>query len=194
MRNRFRGPGKPDGETDPDKLRMLEETATAVRLQQLFDRPIAGQFDYDHMKAIHRHIFQDVYDWAGQERVGPSGFMTKNGHKYYPAGQTLTQAAEAEYAKLAAKNHLRGLDKNRFVGELAESWGEINVIHSFREGNTRSQFAFFTQLAEQAGYRIDVRRFAPGAPLRQAFIDARFHSQDTGSNDRLAAVLNQAVS
>jgi len=31
------------------------------------------------MKAIHRHVFQDVYEWAGQERVGPLGKMTKDG-------------------------------------------------------------------------------------------------------------------
>lgn len=193
LKNRFTRPGKPYGESDPSKLRQLEEVATAVRLQELFDEPIDGHFDYDHMKAIHRHIFHDVYDWAGQERVGPSGFMSKDGHSYYRAGATLTEAAHAQYNQLAAKDHLRGLDQDRFIRELAESWGELNVIHSFREGNTRAQFAFFHQLSEQAGYRIDTRRFAPGSPLRDEFVAARFHSQDTGSNDRLAVVLGRAV-
>lgn len=67
------------------------------------------------------------------------------------------------------------------------------MIHSFREGNTRSQFVFFSQLAEQAGYRIDAARFAPGAPLRDEFVQARFQSQDTGSNDRLAEVLGRVI-
>ena len=67
------------------------------------------------------------------------------------------------------------------------------MIHSFREGNTRTQFVFFSQLAQQAGYRIDATQFAPGAPLREAFVEARFHGQDTGRNDRLAAVLGQAI-
>ncbi|MEA5052102.1 MAG: hypothetical protein VB093_01485, partial [Propionicimonas sp.] len=52
---------------------------------------------------------------------------------------------------------------------------------------------FFSQLAEQAGYRIDAAKFAPDAPLCDEFVRARFHSQDTGRNDQLAAVLAQAV-
>ncbi len=193
LRNKFIAPGKPYGETDPEKLRTLEEAYAHSRIQELAETPVEGRFDYDHMKAIHGHIFQDVYEWAGQERVGPDGFMTKDGHAYYPAGPALTAAAEAEYAKLASKDFLRGLEPKEFVDQLAESWGELNVIHFAREGNTRSQFVFFSQLAEQAGYRIDAAQFAPGAPLRDAFVQARFHSQDTGRNDRLAAVLGQVV-
>lgn len=193
LRNKFTGPGKPYGETDPEKLRTIEELLTRDRIVELAARPIAGRFDYAHMKAIHGHIFQDVYEWAGQERVAPADFMTKDGHAYYPAGLSLTAAAEAEYAKLAGKDLLRGLSEAEFVDELAESWGEVNVIHSFREGNTRTQFVFFSLLAEQAGYQIDPAAFAPGLPLRDEFVRARFHSQDTGRNDQLAAVLGKAI-
>ena len=194
LRNKFTAPGKPHGETDSDKLRTLEEAFAHTRLQELREYPIPGRFDYDHMKAIHGYVFQDVYEWAGQERVAPAGqFMTKDGHAYYGAGPHLTAAAEAEYAKLAGKDHLRGLLQAKFVDELAESWGELNVVHSFREGNTRTQFVFFSQLTEQAGYRIDPAQFAPGSPLRHEFVQARFHSQDTGRNDRLAAVLGKVI-
>lgn len=194
LRNKFTAPGKPHGEPDPDKLRVLEEAFAHTRLQELRENPIAGRFDYDHMKAIHGYVFQDAYEWAGQERVAPAGqFMTKDGHAYYGAGPHLTAAAEAEYAKLAGKDYLRGLPQAKFVDELAESWGELNVIHFAREGNTRTQFVFFAQLAEQAGYRIDTAAFAPGSPLRDEFVQARFHSQDTGRNDRLAAVLGKAI-
>jgi cell filamentation protein len=187
LRNKF-------NETDAAKLSAKEEFAASVRLDQLAGDPIPGRFDYDHMKAIHRYIFQDVYEWAGEERVGPVGqLMTKDGHNYYGAGPALTSAAEAEYAKFASTNYLRNLEPAAFVAQLAERWGELNVIHSFREGNTRSQFVFFSQLAQQAGYRIDAERFAPEAPLREEFVRARFHSQDTGSNEPLAAVLRQAI-
>lgn len=193
LRNKFTTPSHPYGEPDPAKLKRLEEIATAARILELEDR-INGAFDYDHMKAIHAHIFQDVYEWAGQERTAPVGqFMTKDGHAYYGAGSALSTAAEAEYAKLARKNLLRGLEKSAFVSELAESWGEVNVVHSFREGNTRAQFVFYSQLSHQAGYELVSQQFAPGAVLRDEFVQARFHSQDTGRNDRLAAVLHKAV-
>ncbi|GAB2704730.1 cell filamentation protein [Microbacterium marinum] len=195
LRNKFTEPGKPHGETDPDKLRTLEEAMAHSRLQELHENPIQGKLDYDHMKAIHGYVFQDVYEWAGQERVAPVGErMTKEGHAYYPAGEVLTEAAEAQYRRLAAKDYLRGLPQDKFVDELAEAWGELNVVHSFREGNTRTQFVFFSQLSEQAGYRIDTAQFAPGSPLRDEFVQARYESQDTGNNQRLAAVLGKAIS
>jgi cell filamentation protein len=181
------------GIIDGEQLRRYEEAQAHVRLVELADAPLPAVFDYDHMKAIHRHIFQDVYEWAGEERVGPERFMNKEGHLYYAAGPALTEAAHAEHGKLESKDFLRGLDKVEFVDELAERWGELNVIHSFREGNTRTQFVFFSQLAENAGYRIDTDAFKVGSPLRDEFVAARFHSQDTGGNGRLAAVLSKAV-
>ncbi len=181
LRNQFTSPGHPFGEPDPTELKRLEEEVSWLRLLELKAQPLEGRFDYDHMKAIHAHIFQDVYEWAGQERTAPVGqFMTKDGYPYYPAGPALTAAAQAEYAKLARKNLLRGLEKSVFVAELAESWGEVNVVHSFREGNTRAQFVFYSQLSHQAGYELAPEQFAPGAALRDEFVQARFHSQDTG--------------
>lgn len=167
---------------------------TRSRMLELAAQPLDGSFDYAHMKAIHRYIFQDIYEWAGQERTAPTdGPMYKDGHAYYPAGPALTAAAYEEYAKIAASDYLRGLDHGEFVSELAERWGELNVIHSFREGNTRSQFVFFSHLCEQAGYRLDTLAFKVGSSLREEFVLARFHSQDTGRNDRLAAVLGNAI-
>ncbi|MDO4887757.1 MAG: Fic family protein [Actinomycetaceae bacterium] len=194
LRNKFTGPGYPYGESDPARLQQLEEQFTSIRLAELRIDPLPGRFDYDHMKAIHHHIFQDVYEWAGQERTAPTdGPMTKEGHAYYPAGPALTAAAEAQYVKIAEANYLRGLDRGAIVTELAERWGELNVVHSFREGNTRAQFVFFFELCEQAGYCLDTEAFRPGNPLRDEFVQARFHSQDTGRNDQLAVVLNKAI-
>lgn len=194
LRNKLTTIGQPYGETDPDQLQAMEEVLTSARIQELAVDPIPGAFDYAHMKAIHRHIFQDVYEWAGQERVGPVGqFMTKDGHSYYGAGAHLTEAAEAQYAALKQKNYLRELRPESFARELAEVWGELNVVHSFREGNTRAQFVFFHQLSAYAGYRLETGSFEPGAPQRTQFIEARFHSQDTGRNDRLAEVLRDSI-
>lgn len=193
LRNKFTAPGEPFGVSGQAALTALEEHHTRTRLLELRSNPLPGRFDYDHMKAIHRYVFQDVYEWAGEERTAPSTPMTKDGHSYYPAGPMLTAAAEAEYAKIAGSNYLRGMERGAFVGELGERWGELNVVHSFREGNTRTQFAFFSQLCTQAGYRLDTEAFKPGNPLRDEFVQARFEGQDTGSNRRLVAVLDRAI-
>ncbi|PID98025.1 MAG: cell filamentation protein Fic, partial [Actinomycetales bacterium] len=128
LRNKFTGPGRPYGETDPDIFRQLEEQFTAIRLIELWSQPIIGQFDYEHMKSIHKYIFQDVYEWAGEERTAPDVPMMKNDHLYYPAGQILTSEAEKQYSLIAESNYLRGLSREIFVSELAERWSGLNVV------------------------------------------------------------------
>lgn len=207
LKNKFTSPGNPYGQTDPDLLEEAEQTATNIRIAQLAQSPIPGHFNYDHMKRIHRYIFQDVYEWAGQERVAPTNaHMTKSWadvvhyplgdpaapqitYFFYPAGQALTDAANAQYEKLAANNYLRGLPRERFITELAEIWGEINTIHSFREGNTRSQFVFFSQLASEAGWDINTIAYINDPRIMNEFKAARFYSQATGSNHRIANVI-----
>lgn len=194
LRNNFTSPGKPYGETDPQLLERRESWATFMRLHELAQSPIQGPLDYDHMKAIHRHIFQDVFEWAGEERTAPTrGPMTKEGHAYFPAGPALTERAEQLYGQLADRDQLRGLPRDQFIPELAEFWGELNVVHSFREGNTRSQFAFFGQLADEAGYTLHGERFKVGAPLREEFVQARYRHQDTADSGPLARVLARGI-
>lgn len=196
-------------ETDGARLRAKEEFAAQARLVELAAQPVVGNFDYEHMKEIHRRIFQDTYEWAGDERVGPDTRMTKSGpdvvnftpgdpaapqvaYGYYP-GPAIREAAESQYRQLAGEGHLVGMERDRFVERLAEHWGELNTIHSFREGNTRSQFVFFSQLSENAGYRLDAAQFQAGSPLRDEFVAARFYNQATGRTDRLVNVLGKAI-
>lgn len=182
------------GLDDAEELRIVEEKLVFLRIAELEAAPLKGAFDYAHFKAIHRHLFQDVCEWAGEERTAPLGqFMIKAGHAYYPAGPEMTKAAEKLFAGLAQDNFLRGLGFDEFVAKLAELWGELNVVHSFREGNTRTQTVFFDALVKAAGYRLDVERLANDADVRAEFIAARFHSQDTGDNAQLEEVLRGIV-
>ena len=54
--------------TDSELLFMAEEKYTLLRLHELQKKPIKGSFDFEHLKAIHKYIFQDLYEWAGQVR------------------------------------------------------------------------------------------------------------------------------
>ena len=219
LRNKFTSPSQPFGVASPSLLQQLETTFVAKRLAQLEQQPLLGNFDFAHMKAIHRYLFQDVYEWAGEPRRGPATAMVKQGpnvldptdptpraYAYYPGNDEMNRAAEARYAALADDNYLRGLDRSTFVSLLAEHWGELNVIHTFREGNTRAQFVFFSQLIHEAGYELDHSRFRvvdasaqrelirAGTPnMREAFVNARFYGQATGRNDRLARVLDEVL-
>jgi cell filamentation protein len=41
---------------------------TTIRIVELSNRHIKGNFDLAHLKAIHKYLFQDIYAWAGKIR------------------------------------------------------------------------------------------------------------------------------
>ncbi|WP_276740554.1 Fic/DOC family protein [Actinomyces bouchesdurhonensis] len=222
MRNKFtRGGRFPNGIPSMVVVGALEEHWARLRLMELTRSPLLGRFDYDHMKAIHRHIFQDTFVWAGQERSAPTGGpMIKFGpdvsafpkfdprdysvpHEYTSAGRELTEAATHEYALLKEADYLRGLALGDFVDNLALRWVSLNVVHSFREGNTRSQLVFFSELAHHAGYHLDARAFLPPSredrlagvtnPVRERFVAARYYFQDYHDHTPMADTLADVI-
>jgi cell filamentation protein len=64
------------GITEPHQLSIAEAERTAFRLTQLRTAPIRGGFDSIHLLEIHHHIYQDLYDWAGELRPGSAGSQT----------------------------------------------------------------------------------------------------------------------
>ena len=57
------------GITDRATLDNFEREVTTARSFELIANPIDGNLDYDHLKDIHQHLFQDVYEWAGKPRT-----------------------------------------------------------------------------------------------------------------------------
>jgi cell filamentation protein len=112
----------------------------------------AGNFDLTHLQEIHRHLFQDVYDWAGQLRTVE---ISKGGSQFLPR-DLIERGMDDVHRRLREKDFLRGLGKGRFADEAGRVIGDVNYVHPFREGNGRAQLQFLRLLGEQAGHRIDL--------------------------------------
>jgi cell filamentation protein len=138
------------GLTDRDVLHEFEDDVSTAALADLKVRPLAGRFDLTHLQAFHRRIFGKVYPWAGEIRTVA---IAKTDMFCLP--QHIEPYSREVFGSLAAENHLRGLARKQFVERLTHFFAEVNAIHPFREGNGRSQRAFFHQLARQAGWPID---------------------------------------
>ncbi|MGF7444848.1 putative adenosine monophosphate-protein transferase Fic, partial [Klebsiella michiganensis] len=112
-----------------------------------------------HLCAIHRQLYQDVFDWAGQLReVDIYQGDTRFCHFAYieKEGNALLQDLEEE-------GYLVSLAQDKFIERLAHYYCEINVLHPFRLGNGMAQRIFFEQLAIHAGYTLDWRDIAVDA-------------------------------
>lgn len=138
---------------DQAGLDAFEADATAVRLLELISNPLQGNFDLAHLCAIHRHLSQDVYEWAGELRT----VDISRGTSRFASFGLIEAYLDAQLQALPREDFLRGQTPESFVKRLAHYMAEINAAHPFREGNGRVQRAFSAQLADQAGYFIDFR-------------------------------------
>ena len=121
-----------------------------LRLLELIDRPIRGKYDLKHLQAIHKYIFQDVYEWAGEIRK----VDIAKGNMFCNVRFLSSQAAEI-FGKLKEEDYLQGLEEDDFIRQLAYYFSEINALHPFREGNGRSQRQFIRCLALHNGYVVN---------------------------------------
>lgn len=135
------------GFDDEDALSRAESEIATARLNELQRRPITGGFDVVHLQLIHRHLFGDIYPWAGD-------FRTVNLARTASFGdwRHVRQYLDSVFVELAAEHHLVGLPQEALATRLAYYLGEVNAAHPFREGNGRTQRAFFAQLCREAGW------------------------------------------
>ncbi len=136
-------------------LQRFERGATAVRTQELRESPVRGEYDLSHLQAIHKQVFKDVYEWAGEVRKvdiakGPAGDRT-----LFTFKEDIPQKAQEVQSAIKEANYLRGLDKEQFAGKITEVYAGVNEMHPFREGNGRATREFISQLAKDAGYQLD---------------------------------------
>jgi cell filamentation protein len=162
------------------ELEDFEAEMTALRFREPFP---SGRLSYRHYLAIHRHLFQDVYPWAGAIRT--VRIFKDRSAFCYP--EHIDREMRRLFAGLAKQRHLRGLDAHAFAARAAHFLAELNAIHPFREGNGRAQLSFFVLLAERAGHRIVRERLKPEITL-----EAMIASFD-GNEKPLADLIERAI-
>jgi cell filamentation protein, protein adenylyltransferase len=146
------------------KLRAYERVMTAQRSEEPLPR---GNFSVSHYYAVHRHIFQDVYRWAGKPRTvritkGTSTFC-------YP--ENIAREMNRMFVLLRQAKFLSGMTRDEFSSHAAHFLADLNAIHPFRDGNGRVQLIFLALMAERAGFS-----FRHGKLKKRKFIDAMIRS------------------
>jgi cell filamentation protein, protein adenylyltransferase len=140
-----------------EELRTAEREITHAALILLKESPIPPSYDLGHLCAIHRRIFGDIYNWAGQLRTVA---IAKG--SWFCLPQYIESSAAEIFRGLHGEGLLRGLPRDAFTERLTYYLGEVNAVHPFREGNGRAQRAFFEQLARDAGFILDWQHLDAG--------------------------------
>ncbi|MBD5788365.1 Fic family protein [Cellulosimicrobium terreum] len=140
------------GATTPETLRDREDRRVEARALTLREHGLPTTYDLAGLRAIHRHLFQDVYEWAGDVRTVS---IRKSRDGWFAPLDRIEDAMGVVATYLRDTDNLRTLDAGDVPGALASVYDVINQTHPFREGNGRVQREFVTALARESGHRLD---------------------------------------
>ncbi len=135
-----------------EDLDFFENDLVSVRSYKLYENLPHAEGTVKQLQWIHRYLFQDVYDWAGQIRTID---MTKGGGEPFHTLEYMGVGIRYCEQTLKNDNLLQGLSIDEFISKLSVNYNNFNVLHPFREGNGRTQRVFWDIVARDAGYHFD---------------------------------------
>lgn len=158
------------GLRDAALLEDFELEMTALRAEEPLP---GGLFGPAHYRAVHRHLFQDVYSWAGKHRT----VRTAKAGNFFCYPEHIDASMTKLFERLQVDPFVGGAPFDQFAAAAADFLGDLNAIHPFREGNGRAQLAFLHLIAVRAGHPLDMRK-VKRATMLPAMI-ASFHGDLT---------------
>lgn len=173
------------GIKDLTELSRFERGVTAIRIQELRERPLQGDYDLNHLQAIHQHVFKDVYEWAGQLRTVDIAKGSGPDRTMFAYVEEIKDYGKKAHELVRDMNYGRGQERTEFASTLGDVYKVLNDMHPFREGNGRATREYMISLGRHAGYTLDYSRVdgprwneaakesAHGnpAPMREVFRD-----------------------
>ena len=134
------GPRNKLGITDPSALATATADFTAFRLAELQTSPVRGGFDSSHLREIHHHLFQDLYDWAGELRGIDAADV--------PASR-LEKSLDNLFDRLARENHLKGYSPDEWARSTSAYVYDLGALQPFFAGNEIALREFAAELARK---------------------------------------------
>lgn len=160
------------GIQDVEELRRVEADLTSSRAVRIAVQPIPGDYGLLHFLAFHRHLFEDLYEWAGKLRKVPPDEKDRLRDCFLDVNRDLTV----------------DLSREVFLNRLANYLSTLNTLRPFPTGNGRAQRAFFGQLAAEAGYKLDWHHVTPESNIEA--LDAATRGDQRPLRKLLAEVIS----
>lgn len=153
------------GITDKDTLRRVEYDITSHKQREILDGSALSNvkgFGFERQQAIHKHLFEDIYEWAGKQRTVPYSKTMDNGFTSIFEAPDKIQSRWTELEKnTKAFTEAKNLTHEQKVQQLTNIFVEANHLHPFPEGNGRSLQVFMQQLARTQNIELDYSKNNP---------------------------------
>ena len=168
----------------------LEADLVRGRIVELELDPVRGNFDAAHLREVNRRIFQDLpakgFDDVtpgqyrpevpeGQDWLKNRGLSTVSA-SFFVAYSRMDSSAQAKIESVltdAKPKDLAQLEPKEFAHKIAKVYADLDYLHPFSDGNSRTLRTFTKQLAREAGFELDWERFGQSDKGRDALYVAR---------------------
>lgn len=169
-----------------EALENFEQVATAERGRVLAQIPgiIPRTFNAAHVRAIHKYLFQDVYEWAGEYRSAQF-LLYKGGTAFAAVGDGSMENYLHQMQEIIMGTHWADLERDGFAGAAANVYAHLNQAHPFREGNGRCGKVFMDHVAALSPFDLDYNLIDPELWNQQSMLSA----PDLGTLDVVPASL-----
>ncbi|MDR0484791.1 MAG: Fic family protein [Alphaproteobacteria bacterium] len=148
-------------------LENLEQLIVSTKMLQINKYP-KGNYNLEHFKKLHRYLFAELYDWAGEIRQ----VTIQKGNTLFCNPLFIESAYNDFYKQMQKDNFLKNIKQEDLYKSLAFYHGELNIIHPFREGNGRTTRAFLSlMLLQEVQLKLDYDKINKDH-LIQASIDS----------------------
>ncbi|WP_130931361.1 putative adenosine monophosphate-protein transferase Fic [Pseudomonas sp. Sample_24] len=134
---------------DEEQLHKAERELSEIAVSKF--RLLPPPYDLSLLQHIHKSLFSDVYEWAGLLRT----VNIQKGDTLFCAADRIAPEAEKIFRVMENAAWFEGASKAELIVKVAETYGDLNVIHPFREGNGRAQRILFEQIIINAGFAVD---------------------------------------
>jgi cell filamentation protein len=144
-----------------DVLNKEEYKITSNRSDEILSGQVVlnnKNYGIEKLKAIHNHLFQDVYEWAGKIRTTPSSKTTNSIRTEFEIPSNILKSWELLENKTSTFVSKTDDNFNRKVEELSNIFVEANRIHPFPEGNGRTLQIFIKELAKEQKINLDFNK------------------------------------
>lgn len=175
------------------ELEEAESDISTVRLYNLYKNGYRN-FSAEGFCALHRIIFGDVYDWAGEFRsinMSKRESILAGISVWYSNWDTIETDLDAVWKSIHERNW-QEMSETEFVSAMVQEFPKLWRVHPFREGNTRTTVALMSFWAEEYGFEFDRDYMANHAEyVRNALVMCCL--DDNSEPEYLTSILSVAI-
>ncbi|MGV2929295.1 Fic family protein [Macrococcus capreoli] len=173
------------GIRNKEALREFEQNTVSNHMEDL------DHISYDvkssqGIKDLHKYLFGEVYPWAGEYRT-----ISIEKPEKVLGGQTVPyskyQSIEKDIDNIldnAIKENPSEMNHHDFKEHISKVTADLWKVHAFREGNTRTMYAFAKNYSESFGYDFDNELIKNNPQyFRDSLVIASFYNEEYPQTD-----------